>query len=119
LNFRPAWVWSLFILLLALPSHVTALGSASLPSGKMPCFVHVINSNSGASISGALVWLDGVFAGAADSFGNVGLSVTRPPTGHSYVVSASGYQVAKGTFAVGSSNVGQVIVRLLPIPTHR
>ncbi|HKM50294.1 MAG TPA: hypothetical protein VJZ75_03860 [Candidatus Bathyarchaeia archaeon] len=123
-----ALVVSLYVL--GIPSQAIALGTptaypstndsfkvqgASQPQlMKVPLFLHIVNTNSGVSISGALVWFDGFLAGSADSFGVLGISVTRPSSGHTYVVSAGGYQVEKGTITIGANSDGHFTVRLTP-----
>jgi hypothetical protein len=90
-----------------------------MPSGTVPLFVRVVNANSGAPISGAIVWLDGLYVGSADSFGIVPLSLTNPLSGHTYVVGARGYHTEKGIFTNGSANAPYFIVELTPNPQHQ
>ena len=132
LNFRPLLILTLVtsLYLLTIPPQAIALGtppslssmeedSKQPQSVTVPLFVHVVNANSGTPISGAFVWLDGVYAGSADWFGNVGYSVTHPPFDHSYLVSARGYQVEKGTFTIESNGVGRFTVQLTPNDSHQ
>jgi len=139
LNSRPTIILALVVSLyvLGIPSQAIALGTpTAYPSTnhsysstndsfkvqgasqhqltKVPLFLHIVNANSGVSISRALVWFDGFLAGSADSFGVLGISVTHPSSGHTYVVSAGGYQVEKGTITIGANSDGHFTVRLTP-----
>jgi len=104
-----ALVVSLYVL--GIPSQAIALGTpASYPSSKQPLstkmsmFLHVVNTNSGLSITGASVWLDGVLIGSTDQFGMVSTSITDPYSTHYYVVSAKGYKDQKGSITIGNSD---------------
>jgi len=115
---RLLWL-ALALCVLAVPSTVNA-GMQDPPriaAHKVPYYVHVVNSASGTSIPGASIWLDGIYVGKADDFGVLGITIAGSPTSHSYVVSAGGYQAAKGTLSVESSSPSQVIVRLNPLPS--
>jgi len=123
LKSRPTIILALVVSLyvLGIPSQAIALGTpVSYPStkqpqlSKAPLFLRIVNTNSGLSITGAMVWFDGYLAGSSDQFGVVGISVTNPSSGHSYLVSASGYQVMKGTVSIGSNSDGHITVRLVP-----
>jgi len=104
-----------------IPPQTFALGpTGSMPaSGPVPLFVHVVNANSGAPIAGAMVWLDGLYVGSADSFGVVGLTLTIPLSGHTYVVGARGYQTEKGAFTTGLANPPYFTVQLAPSLLHQ
>lgn len=105
------------LVLLALSPNVNALFQYSNQPQltKAPLIVHIVNANTGGSISGALVWFDGYLAGTSDAFGVVGISVTHPTLGHSYLVSAGGYQVEKGSISIGPTSDGHLTVKLAPI----
>ena len=120
---RPTIILALVVSLyvLGIPSQAMALGTptASLSSkqlelSKAPLFFRIVNTNSGLSITGAMVWFDGYLAGTSDQFGVVGVSVTHPSSSHNYLVSASGYQVVKGTVTIGSNSDGHLTVKLVP-----
>ena len=111
-----------------IPLQTFALGTTgSMPSSNaVPLFVHVVNANSGAPISGAMVWVDGLYVGSTDMFGILGLSLTDPISGHTYMVGARGYQTEKGTFTTGpagapsgSAGAPYFTVQLTPNPLHQ
>jgi hypothetical protein len=106
---------------LGIPSQAIALGTSNAylstkqpELSKAPLFFRIVNTNSGLSITGAMVWFDGYLAGSSDQFGVVGISVKNPSSSHNYVISASGYQVVKGTVTIGSNSDGHLTVKLVP-----
>ena len=122
MNSRPtiilALVVSLFVL--GIPSQAIALVTTAYPSttqpllAKVSVFLHIVNTNSGLSITGASVWFDDVLAGNSDQFGLVSISGADPSSSHYYLVSAIGYRNQTGTITIGSNSNEQFTIRLAP-----
>jgi PKD repeat protein len=75
--------------------------------------VHVADAGTGASISGASVYLDNTdYLGTTDSNGNIRVRATIPPDSHKIEVRANGYQDLATNLSVSSVNGGTFTVRL-------
>ncbi|HKM50413.1 MAG TPA: hypothetical protein VJZ75_04465 [Candidatus Bathyarchaeia archaeon] len=123
MNSRPTIILALVVSLyvLGIPAQAIALGTPTAhPSTKQPLlakvslFLHIVNTNSGLSVTGASVWFDDVLAGNSDQSGIVSISGTDPYSSHYYVVSAIGYRNQTGTITIGSNNNQQFTIRLAP-----
>jgi hypothetical protein len=79
--------------------------------------IQVVNANTNGPIAGASVSFDGSNVGQTDSSGSIQITTSYPSAGHTWSVSANGYQSASGSVSIGANSGGQYSVRLTPLYT--